>query len=270
MRILKDSEEIEILRRAGEISSLAHTRAMIACQPGMFEYHLEGEIHHEFSRHGSRFSSYNTIVGSGRNTCILHYNENREKLSDGDLVLIDAGCELDGYAIDITRTFPISGRFSMPQQAIYTIVLDAFNKAISLFRPGTSISEVNEEVILIIVKGLVGLNILRGNINTLVTEKAYRQFYMHSLGHYIGLDIHDVARHNMRYDQIVLEAGMVLSVEPGLYITPESSAPKEYHNTGIRIEDSILITEKGNENLTNGVVKDICDIESLMENSQSL
>jgi Xaa-Pro aminopeptidase len=243
---------------------------MMACKPGMFEYNLEGEIHHEFSCHSSRSPSYNTIVGSGGNACILHYNENRDRLNDGDLVLVDAGCELEGYAIDITRTFPVNGKFSMSQRAIYTIVLDAFNKSISLLRPGVSISQVNEEVILIIVKGLVDLGILKGNISSLVAEKAHRQFYMHSLGHYLGLDVHDVTRHGTISDQIALEPGMVLSIEPGLYIMPGSGTPEEYHNIGIRIEDSILITEEGNENFTNGVVKDIQSIESLMEKTQPL
>ncbi|MFH8135529.1 Xaa-Pro aminopeptidase [Pantoea osteomyelitidis] len=264
MRLFKAPEEIEILRRAGQISALAHTRAMEACRPGLFEYHLEGEILHEFNRHGARFPSYNTIVGSGENACILHYTENESELRDGDLVLIDAGCEFHGYAGDITRTFPVSGKFSPAQREIYDIVLASLYHALSLFRPGISIREVNDEVVQIMVSGLVELGILEGDVDTLIAENAHRQFYMHGLGHWLGLDVHDVGHYGTPSRDRILEPGMVLTIEPGLYIAPDADVPTQYRGIGVRIEDDILITETGNENLTDSVVKDAEAIETLM------
>lgn len=264
MRLFKDAEELEILRRAGKISALAHTRAMENCRPGMYEYQLEGEIHHEFSRHGARFPSYNTIVGAGENGCILHYTENESEMQDGDLVLIDAGCEFHGYAGDITRTFPVNGKFSPAQREIYDIVLASLYKALALYRPGVSIREVNDEVVRIMVTGLVGLGILQGDVETLMAENAHRQFYMHGLGHWLGLDVHDVGDYGTPSRDRLLEPGMVLTVEPGLYISPDADVPAQYRGIGIRIEDDIVITETGNENLTDSVVKDADAIEALM------
>ncbi|OQP31600.1 Xaa-Pro aminopeptidase [Pantoea latae] len=264
MRLFKGPEEIDILRRAGKISALAHTRAMQACRPGLFEYQLEGEIHYVFNQHGARFPSYNTIVGSGENGCILHYTENESELCDGDLVLIDAGCELHGYAGDITRTFPVNGRFTAPQRAIYDIVLASLYKALALFRPGVSIREVNEEVVRIMIAGLVELGILQGEVETLFAEEAHRPFFMHGLSHWLGLDVHDVGHYGTASRDRILEPGMVLTVEPGLYIAPDADVPAEYRGIGIRIEDDILITETGNENLTDSVVKDADAIEALM------
>ncbi|MDT0175816.1 Xaa-Pro aminopeptidase [Enterobacter sp. BRE11] len=264
MRLFKDEEEIAILRRAGQISALAHTRAMEACRPGLFEYHLEGEIHYVFNRHGARFPSYNTIVGSGENGCILHYTENESELRDGDLVLIDAGCEFHGYAGDITRTFPVNGKFTAPQRAIYDIVLASLYKALALFGPGVSIRDVNEEVVRIMVSGLVELGILQGEVETLIAEEAHRPFFMHGLSHWLGLDVHDVGHYGTPSRDRILEPGMVLTVEPGLYIAPDADVPAEYRGIGIRIEDDILITETGNENLTDSVVKDADAIEALM------
>ncbi|MXP49697.1 Xaa-Pro aminopeptidase [Pantoea sp. Eser] len=264
MRLFKDADEIALLRRAGEISALAHTRAMQACRPGMFEYQLEGEIHHEFNRHGARFPAYNTIIGAGENGCILHYTENESELRDGDLVLIDAGCEFHGYAGDITRTFPVNGKFSAPQRALYDIVLTSLYTALSLFRPGISIREVNDEVVRIMVSGLVELGVLQGEVDTLIAEEAHRQFYMHGFSHWLGLDVHDVGHYGTPSRGRVLELGMVLTIEPGLYIAPDADVPAEYRGIGIRIEDDILITETGNENLTDSVVKDAAAIEALM------
>ncbi|MEW5288496.1 Xaa-Pro aminopeptidase [Erwinia papayae] len=263
MRLFKSPEELRILREAGRISALAHTRAMQQCRPGMYEYQLEGEIHHEFNRHGARFPSYNTIVGSGENACILHYTENECQLRDGDLVLIDAGCELQGYAGDITRTFPVNGQFSAPQRAIYDIVLSSLNKALELFRPGTSIREVNEQVVRIMVTGLVELGVMKGDVETLIAEQAHREFYMHGLSHWLGLDVHDVGFYGNDRDRI-LEPGMVITVEPGLYIAPDADVPAEYRGIGVRVEDDIVITAEGNENLTDSVVKDADEIEALM------
>lgn len=263
MRLFKSPEEIDVLRRAGEISALAHTRAMQACRPGMFEYQLEGEILHEFNRHGARFASYNTIVGSGENGCILHYTENESELRDGELVLIDAGCEYRGYAGDITRTFPINGKFTPAQREIYDIVLASLDAALTLFRPGTSIQDVTSDVVRIMITGLVKLDILKGDVDQLLADNAHRAFFMHGLSHWLGLDVHDVGVYGPDRSR-TLEPGMVLTVEPGLYIAPDADVPPQYRGIGIRIEDDILITENGNENLTASVVKKADEIEALM------
>ncbi|WP_297201849.1 Xaa-Pro aminopeptidase [uncultured Pluralibacter sp.] len=263
MRLFKSPEEIAVMRRAGEITALAHTRAMEKCRPEMFEYQLEGEIHHEFTRHGARYPSYNTIVGGGENGCILHYTENESPLRDGELVLIDAGCEYQGYAGDITRTFPINGKFTPAQRAIYDIVLESLETALELYRPGTSIQAVNDAVVRIMVTGLTKLGILKGEVDQLILDSAHRQFFMHGLSHWLGLDVHDVGHYGADRSR-VLEPGMVLTVEPGLYIAPDADVPAEYRGIGIRIEDDIVITEDGNENLTAGVVKRADDIEALM------
>jgi Xaa-Pro aminopeptidase len=268
-RLFKSEEEIAVMRRAGEITALAHTRAMEKCRPGMFEYQLEGEILHEFSRHGARFPSYNTIVGSGENGCILHYTENESAMRDGDLVLIDAGCEYKGYAGDITRTFPVNGRFTAPQRAIYDIVLESLETALKLYRPGTSMQEVTGEVVRIMVTGLVKLGILKGDVDPLIADNAHRPFFMHGLSHWLGLDVHDVGAYGQDRSR-VLEPGMVITVEPGLYIAPDADVPAQYRGIGIRIEDDILITADGNENLTAGVVKSADDIEALMAAARQL
>lgn len=202
MRLFKSEEEIAVLRRAGEITALAHTRAMQKCRPGMFEYQLEGEILHEFNRHGARFPSYNTIVGGGENGCILHYTENESPLQDGELVLIDAGCEYQGYAGDITRTFPINGKFTPPQREIYDIVLASLDAALELYRPGTSMQEVTQEVVRIMVTGLVKLGILKGDVEQLIAENAHRPYFMHGLSHWLGLDVHDVGVYGPDRSQI--------------------------------------------------------------------
>lgn len=263
MRLFKSDEELAVMRRAGEISALAHTRAMETCRAGMYEYHLEGEIHHEFNRHGARYPAYNTIVGSGENGCILHYTENESELRDGDLVLIDAGCEYRGYAGDITRTFPVSGKFTPAQRAVYDIVLASLEASLTLFRPGVSIQDVTGEVVRIMITGLVDLGILHGEVETLIAENAHRPFFMHGLSHWLGLDVHDVGVYGPDRSR-PLEPGMVITVEPGLYIAPDADAPAQYRGIGIRIEDNILITANGNENLTASVVKRADDIEALM------
>ncbi|ROP59729.1 aminopeptidase P [Enterobacter sp. BIGb0383] len=263
MRLFKSSEELTLMRRAGEISALGHTRAMQTCRPGMFEYQLEGEIHHEFNRHGARFPSYNTIVGGGENGCILHYTENESPLRDGDLVLIDAGCEYQGYAGDITRTFPVNGKFTPAQREIYDIVLESLETALRLYRPGTSIQEVTGDIVRVMIRGLVKLGILQGDVEQLITEGAHRPFFMHGLSHWLGLDVHDVGAYGVDRSR-PLEPGMVLTVEPGLYIAPDADVPAQYRGIGIRIEDDIVITKAGNENLTASVVKTADDIEALM------
>lgn len=263
LRLFKSEEEIAVMRRAGEITALAHTRAMQACRPGMFEYQLEGEIHHEFTRHGARYPSYTTIVGGGENGCILHYTENESELRDGDLVLIDAGCEYQSYAGDITRTFPVNGKFSPAQREIYDIVLESLETSLKLYRPGTSMQEVTAEVVRIMVKGLVKLGILKGDVDQLIASNAHRAFFMHGLSHWLGLDVHDVGAYGQDKSR-VLEPGMVITVEPGLYIAPDADVPAQYRGIGIRIEDDIVITKDGNENLTASVVKSADDIEALM------
>ncbi|PXY90069.1 Xaa-Pro aminopeptidase [Gilliamella apis] len=264
MRMFKSDFEMAILREACEISAKAHIRAMQKCQPSLYEYQLEAEILHEFAWYGARSPSYNTIVGGGNNGCILHYENNSDQLKDGDLVLIDAGCEYQYYAGDITRTFPINGKFNQSQREIYDIVLTAQYAAIKLLQPGTSISIVNQQIIRIMVEGLVKLGIMQGDIETLIANKAYMTFYMHGLGHWLGIDVHDVGSDRDR----ILAPGMVLTVEPGLYINQEADVPERYKSIGIRIEDNILITDSGNEVLTAMVPKDPQQIEQLMQINQ--
>lgn len=263
LRLIKSPEEQAVLRESGRISALAHTRAMQKARPGMYEYQLEGEILHEFTRHGARFPSYNTIVGAGDNGCILHYTENESQMRDGQLVLIDAGCEFKGYAGDITRTFPVGGKFTPAQREIYDIVLAALYRSLELYRPGTSIREVTAAAVEVMVTGLVKLGILHGDVHTLMAENAHRPFFMHGLSHWLGLDVHDVGHYGVDRDRL-LEPGMVLTIEPGLYIAPDADVPARYRGIGIRIEDDIIITADGHENLTDTVVKDADDIEALM------
>lgn len=269
MRLFKSAAEMTILRQAASINMLAHTRAMQQCQPGIYEYQLEGEIHHEFTRHGARFTAYNTIVGGGENGCILHYTDNASPLRDGDLVLIDAGCELHGYASDITRTFPVNGKFSAPQRAIYDIVLSGLNRALTLFAPGISMRDAHNEVVHIMVSGLVKLGIMKGDVKQLIADKTYCQFFMHNLGHWLGLDVHDVGDYGGVKRDRPVQPGMVLTIEPGLYIAPDADVPAEYRGIGIRIEDNIVITEQGNENLTANVMKDVDEIEALMATAKT-
>lgn len=263
MRLIKSTAEIALMRQAGEISASAHIRAMQQCRAGLFEYHLEAEILHEFQRQGARWPAYATIVGSGENGCILHYTDNQSLLREGDLVLIDAGCEYQYYAGDITRTFPVSGKFTPAQRDVYEIVLEAMETALKLFVPGSSIQAVTQQVIRVMVHGLVKLGILQGEVNHLIAENHYRAFFMHGLSHWLGLDVHDAGDYGVDRSR-VLEPGMVLTVEPGLYIAPDAIVPAAYRGIGIRIEDNIVITEQGNENLTASVVKHPDQIEALM------
>lgn len=264
MRLFKSAREIEIMREAGRISALGHIRAMKKCKPNMYEYQLEAEILHEFAMHGARTPSYNTIVGGGNNGCILHYENNNQPLVSGDLVLIDAGCEYQNYAGDITRTFPVNGKFNQAQREIYNIVLKAQYRALELFKPGTSIKEVNDKIIRIMVEDLINLGIMHGKIDDLIAQKAYSQFYMHGLGHWLGIDVHDVGDYKSVARDRILEPGMVITVEPGLYINKNADVPIQYKGIGIRIEDDILITSTGNEILTAEVPKEPEQIEKLM------
>ena len=263
MRLIKSPNEIRLMQQAGQITALGHIKAMRTTRPNRFEYEIESDILHEFNRHCARFPSYNSIVAGGSNACILHYTENDRPLNDGDLVLIDAGCEFAMYAGDITRTFPINGKFSQPQREIYELVLKAQKRAIELLVPGNSIKQANDEVIRIKTQGLVNLGILNGDVDTLIEQQAYRQFYMHGLGHWLGLDVHDVGSYGQN-KQRILEIGMVITVEPGIYISEDADVPEQYKGIGVRIEDNLLMTEYGNKILTAAAPKEIADIENLM------
>lgn len=263
MRLFKSTAEIALIQQACHISALAHIRAMKNARPNRYEMEIEGEILYEFSRFGARFPSYSPIVAAGENACILHYTENSAVMREGDLLLIDAGAEFAYYAGDITRTIPINGKFSEPQRRLYELVLKAQKEAIQLLIPQNSIKQANERVIQVLTEGLVELGILQGDVATLIEEKAYRQFYMHGLGHWLGLDVHDVGDYGEERNR-PLEIGMVLTVEPGLYIPNDANVPAEYRGIGIRIEDNLLITEYGNKNLTSGCPKEIADIEAIM------
>ena len=263
MRLIKSPNEIRLIQQAGQITALGHIKAMQTTRPNRFEYEIESDILHEFNRHCARFPSYNSIVAGGNNACILHYTENDRPLNDGDLVLIDAGCEFAMYAGDITRTFPVNGKFSQPQREIYELVLKAQKRAIELLVPGNSIKQANDEVIRIKTQGLVDLGILKGDVDTLIEQQAYRQFYMHGLGHWLGLDVHDVGSYGQD-KQRILEIGMVITVEPGIYISEDADVPEQYKGIGVRIEDNLLMTEYGNKILTAAAPKEIADIENLM------
>lgn len=263
MRLIKSTAEIALIQQACHISALAHIRAMKQTRPNRYEMEIEGEIQHEFNRFGARFPSYNSIVASGENACVLHYDENSAVMKEGDLLLIDAGAEFAYYAGDITRTFPVNGKFSEPQKAIYELVLKAQKEAIKLLVPNNSIKIVNDRVMEIFTEGLVALGILKGDVKTLIEQKACRQFYMHGLGHWLGLDVHDVGDYSNERGR-PLEIGMVITVEPGLYIASDADVPEQYKGIGIRIEDNLLMTEYGNKNLTSGCPKEIVDIEEIM------
>jgi Xaa-Pro aminopeptidase len=264
MRLIKTASELNLMRKAAEISAYAHIRAMQSCFPGMNEHQLEAEITYEFQRNGARYPAYSTIVGSGANSCILHYTRNNKIIQEKDLVLVDAGCEYQYYASDITRTFPASGRFSAEQKAIYEIVLAAQLAGIKAVRPGAAYSHYHETVVKVITQGLLDLKLLKGRLSDLIEKQAYFKFYMHKSGHWLGMDVHDVGRYKVSGQWRRLEPGMVLTVEPGIYISADSGAPKRWHNIGIRIEDDVLVTEKGCEVLSHKAPKKIEDIEALM------
>jgi Xaa-Pro aminopeptidase len=266
MRLFKRVDEIRTMRRAAKISSQAHIRAMQACKPGMYEYQVEAELLHEFRRNGSQYPAYPSIVGSGANGCILHYIENNAQMKDGDLLLIDAGCELDGYASDITRTFPVNGKFSPEQKAIYEIVLAAQHAAIEQVRPGNHWNDPHEAAVKVLVDGLLDLKLLKGKADDIIEKQEYRKFYMHRTGHWLGMDVHDVGDYKVDGIWRLLEPGLVLTVEPGLYIAEgQKGVDKRWWNIGIRIEDDVLVTKSGNEILSIDAPKAIDDIEAVMQ-----
>lgn len=265
LRLFKSAAELKIMREAGKISTRAHCRAMQICKPGMYEYQLQAEIEHEFAMAGARFPAYGSIVGSGENGCILHYVENSAKLKDGDLVLIDAGCELQHYAADITRTFPINGKYSAEQKAIYDVVLEAQLAGIKACAKDNHWDEPHQVTVQVITEGLRELGLLDGELNELIETKAYRHFYMHRAGHWLGMDVHDVGDYKIDDEWRLLEKGMVMTVEPGIYISPDNKdVHKRWRGIGIRIEDDVLVTAKGPEVLTSDAPKATADIEALM------
>lgn len=264
MRLFKSSQEIKTMREAANISVAAHIRAMQTSASGKFEYEIEAEFSHEFSKNGASHA-YPPIVGGGANGCILHYNENNAKLKNNQLLLIDAGCEINGYASDITRTFPINGKFTKAQKELYDIVLKAQKAAFKQIKPGNHWNDPHDAAVYEITKGLVGLKLLKGKIETLIEKKAYQDFYMHKTGHWLGLDVHDVGDYKVGDQWRLLEPGMTLTVEPGIYIPANSkNVPKKYWDIGIRIEDDVLVTKQGCDVLTEALVTDPDDIETLM------
>jgi len=256
-----------MMKAAGEISARAHKRAMQFASPGCFEYQLEAEIHHEFAMAGARSPAYSTIVGSGNNACILHYTQNNGQINDGDLILIDAGAEYQGYAADITRTFPANGKFTHAQREIYSLVLKAQKSVLDMLAPGVTLSQAMLHSAEIITQGLVDLGVLEGSVAENLEDESWRHFYMHGLGHFLGLDVHDVGNYKVEGEDRPLKPGMVITIEPGVYISQDSDAPDKYKGIGVRIEDDVVITATGVEILTSDVPKEIDEIEALMAKS---
>jgi Xaa-Pro aminopeptidase len=261
MRLVKDGEELAIMRRAAEISGAAHVRAMRAALPGRREYEVEAELIHEFCRNGARAPAYGSIVASGANACVLHYRENSAVLRKGDLMLIDAGCELDSYAADITRTFPIGGRFSGPQKDIYELVLASQEAAIKMVKPGADFIAYHDAATRVLARGFIDLKLCKGTVDAVIESGSYRQFYMHRTGHWLGLDVHDAGDYMLRGKWRKLAPGMVLTVEPGCYIRRGKGVPKAFWNIGVRIEDDVLVTGKGREVLTAACPKTVKQVE---------
>ncbi|MBY0238878.1 MAG: Xaa-Pro aminopeptidase [Burkholderiaceae bacterium] len=273
MRLLKDDTEIATMRRAATISAQAHARAIKATRPGMREYEIEAELLYEFRRNGAQAPAYTSIVAAGANACVLHYVANNATINDGDLVLIDAGCELDGYASDISRTYPANGRFSAPQKALYELVLAAQTAALQAIRPGQPYQSVHDAAVRVLVQGMLELGLLNedkhGSVDEIIATKAYTRFYMHGTGHWLGMDVHDVGQYRDVFTpgkpSRPLRPGMVLTVEPGIYVRPGDDVPQQYWNIGIRIEDDVLVTNDGYSILSVGAPKTVDEIEQAMQ-----
>lgn len=264
MRLLKDESELATMRRAAQISTAAHKRAMSITEPGRAEHEVEAELVHEFRRCGAQAPAYTPIVAGGANACVLHYVQNDAVLKDGDLLLIDAGCELDGYASDITRTFPVNGKFSPVQRDVYQMVLAAQVAAIAAVRPGAPWNVPHDAAVRVLAQGLVDFGLCQGSVEQVIETGDYKQFYMHRTGHWLGLDVHDAGDYKRDGQWRDLKPGMVLTVEPGCYIRPGVGVPERFANIGIRIEDDVLVTAAGNEVLTHAAPKTVDDIEALM------
>jgi Xaa-Pro aminopeptidase len=264
MRLFKSKAEITAMRKAARITSNAHKRAMQTCRPGMMEYQIEAELLYEFMQHGARSPAYPSIVGSGENGCILHYTENTGQLQDGDLLLIDAGAEYENYASDITRTFPVNGRYSPEQKQIYEVVLEANREAIRQVRPGNHWNDPHNAAVQVLTEGLLSLGILKGRLKSLIKDEAYKKYFMHRTGHWLGMDVHDVGDYKLDGEWRVLEPGMVTTIEPGLYFKAQNGLQEKWWNIGIRIEDDVLVIRGGNEVFTDAAPKAVDEIESLM------
>jgi len=265
LRLIKSKTEIEVMRYAVRVSAQAHKRGMAMCKPGMYEYQLEAEYVYEFMRGGCQATAYSSIVGGGANASILHYIDNNQKLNEGDLVLVDAAGEYNYYAADITRTYPVNGKFRGEQRAIYELVLQSQLVAIETIRPGASWNAAQEMVVKVLTQGLVDLGLLKGSVDSLIEQKAYEKFYMHRSGHWLGLDVHDVGAYNENNQWRKLQPGMALTVEPGIYINAQAPVDKRWHNIGVRIEDDVVVTETGHEMLSKDAPKKIDEIEALMK-----
>jgi Xaa-Pro aminopeptidase len=264
MRLFKSRNEIELMRESARIAARGHVRAMKACRPGRSEYEIMAELMYEFRLHNADIS-YQPIVGGGENTCILHYRENNQTLNDGDLLLVDAGCEYQCYASDITRTYPVNGEFTAEQRAVYEVVLEANLAAIAKVKPGNHWNDPHDAAVKAVTQGLVKLGLLKGRPATLEKEGAYRKFFMHRTGHWLGMDVHDVGDYKVGDEWRVLEPGMAMTIEPGIYIAPSTrGVPKRFRGIGIRIEDDVVVTRTGHEVLTSKAPKDPDDIESVM------
>jgi len=262
MRLVKDEHEVALMRRACAISSAAHRRAMGATRPGMFEYQIEAELLYEFLREGAQAVAYSSIVASGPNACVLHYRDNNRQMNDGDLLLIDAGCEYQGYASDITRTFPVNGKFSGPQKAVYEAVLAAQLACIDAVKPGASFHDYHAVAERVLAQGFIDLGLVTGSLDAVLESGSYRQFYMHRAGHWLGMDVHDAGLYQVRGESMRLVPGMVLTVEPGAYIRPAANVPEAFWNIGVRIEDDVLVTADGVDNMTAGAPKSVAEIEA--------
>ncbi len=271
MRLYKSANEVKVMRHAAEISARAHVNAMRASRAGLHEYHLEAELDYEFRKGGAKMPAYGSIVAAGKNACILHYRENDAALEDGDLVLIDAGCEIDCYASDITRTFPVNGKFSPEQKAIYELVLAANEEAFKHIAPGKHWNEAHEATVRVITAGLVELGLLEGDVEALIAAEAHKAFYMHRAGHWLGLDVHDVGDYKIGGEWRVLEPGMAMTVEPGIYIAADNQdVARKWRGIGVRIEDDVVVTKTGCEILTGGVPKAVAEIEALMAGAREV
>jgi len=264
MRLFKSAEEIKVMRRAAEISTGAHRRAMQTTRPGMGEYEVEAELLHEFRRHGAQAPAYTPIVAGGANACVLHYVGNSAQLKSGELLLIDAGCELDGYAADITRTFPVNGKFNAAQKDVYQLVLSAQAAAIAAVRPGNSWIAPHDAALRVLVQGFIDLGLCQGGVDAVIESGDYKRFYMHRTGHWLGLDVHDAGEYKHDGNWRPLQPGMTLTVEPGCYIRPADKVPEHFWNIGVRIEDDVAVTETGCEVLTLAAPKTVAEIEELM------
>lgn len=265
MRLIKGADELRIMQRAADISTQAHRRAMQTTRPGMHEYEIEAELLYTFYRHGAQAPAYTSIIAGGANACVLHYVENNAVLKSGDLLLIDAGCELDGYASDITRTFPVNGKFTTVQKDVYQLVLAAQAAAISQVKPGNSWNDPHKAALQVLAQGFIDLGLCQGSVDAVLESEDYKRFYMHRTGHWLGMDVHDAGEYKQKGDWRLLQPGMVLTVEPGCYIRPADSIPEHFWNMGVRIEDDVVVTQTDHELLTAAAPKAIADIEELMQ-----